>query len=166
MEIAFACPGCGKPVEGPIGPETTGLSCAVCGRTTPLPEVPELLAAPRLGRCPVCGSGDLYVQKDFHRGVGILLAAIGLLLGPFTSWISVGVALVVDTALYLVVPNVAICYACNAQLREFPKERAPGGFDIAIHDAYKFDRRHPPRREMAVAGPLAKRLRAQGRPAP
>ena len=79
---------------------------------------------------------------------------------------SVGVAVVMDAGLYLVVPTVAICYACNAQVRGFPKDRTPASFQIAIHDAYKFDRRHPPRRELAVAGPLANRLRAKGRPPP
>ena len=116
-----------------------------------------------LSVCAVCGGRDLYRQKDFRRSLGLALAAVGLLLGPFTSWISVGVAVVVDAVLYLVVGNVSVCYACDAQVRGLPKARQPAPFDIAVHDAYKFGKRFPPRRDVAVAGPLARRLRREGK---
>ena len=159
--LAFACPGCGAPVEGKLTPDTVAMTCSQCAHSTPLPERTETLNDTPLSRCCVCGGQDLYAQRDFSRPLGLTIAAIGLLLGPFTYWISVGIAVALDALLYLLVSSVSICYACNAQFRGVAKGNLPEPFDIAIHDVYKFNRRHPPRREVAVAGPLQKRLREE-----
>ena len=137
-------------------PSTPGL------QVTALPEAasspPD--AAPPV--CCVCGSHDLYGQRDFNRTLGLTLAAIGLALGPLTSWISTIVAVVLDAGLFLIVPTVAVCYACNAQYRGFARPRAPKPFEIAIHDAYKFGKRFPPRRDVAVADPRPGLNRSKG----
>ena len=167
-ELAFACPGpdCGEPVEGPLTAESTAIACPACQHETALPEARETLESVPLSRCCVCGSNDLYSQRDFNRPLGLTIAAIGLLLGPFTMWISTVAAIALDAILYLIVSTVSVCYACNAQYRGVAKAARPEVFDIAIHDVYKFNRRHPPRREVAVAGPLQKRLRAEAPPQP
>jgi hypothetical protein len=165
IALALACPACGKPVEAPLDPSRPQATCTACGRETGLPEAAGLAPGAMPPACVVCGSADLYVQRDFNRPLGLTIAAVGLALGPFTSWISTVVAIAVDAVLYLVVPLVAVCYACNAQYRGFRREQAPKAFDIAIHDVYKFGKRFPPRRDVAVAGPLAKRLAFEG-PAP
>lgn len=157
LELSFACPGCGNPVEGRLTPGTTDLTCPTCARETVLPERNELLASSPLAPCTVCGSHDLYHQRDFNRKIGLLIVAIGCVLGPWTHWISAVVAIVIDFLLFLVVPTMSICYACNAQYRGHPKERKAPEFDIAIHDAYKFGKRFPPRRQAAVAGPYQQR---------
>ena len=168
LELAFACPapGCGKPVEGRLGPDVRELACDACAHVTPLPEAASTPtdAAPRT--CCVCGASDLYGQRDFNRALGLTLAAIGLALGPLTGWISTIVAVVIDAVLYMLMPTVAVCYACNAQYRGFARARAPKAFEIAIHDAYKFGKRFPPRRALAVAGPLAQRLQLEGKTPP
>jgi hypothetical protein len=166
LEIAIACPGCGRPVEGPLDPGAAALTCKACGRRTELPEAGDLAPGRMPERCAVCGSADLYVQRDFNRPLGLLLAAVGLALGPFTMWISTVVAIAVDAVLYVVTPRMAVCYACNAQYRGFDPAETPKPFDIAIHDAYKFGKRFPPRRDVAVAGPLAKRLLFEGKAPP
>ena len=81
-------------------------------------------------------------------------------------WISTVAAIAIDAVLYVVTPLMSVCYACNAQDRGFAKDEAPPPFDIAIHDAYKFGKRFPPRREVAVAGPLALRLMFEGKAPP
>ena len=163
LTLAFACPRCGAVVEGRLTPTIASMPCAACGAEVALPEAGEAGASRRADRCPVCGSSDLYQQRDFNRGVGLSLAAVGLALGPFTHWISTVVAIAVDAVLYLLVAPVAICYACEAQQRGFPRKAGPPAFDIAVFDAYKFGKRFPPRREAAVAGPLARRLKREGK---
>ena len=163
LTLAFACPRCGAAVEGSLAPATASMPCASCGAQVPLPEAGEVAASRRADRCPVCGSGDLFQQRDFNRAVGLTLAAVGLALGPFTHWISTVAAIAVDAVLYLLVAPVAICYACEAQQRGFDKKNGPPAFDIAVFDAYKFGKRFPPRREAAVAGPLARRLKREGK---
>jgi len=166
IQIAFACPGCGKPVEGALGAAVESLACGACGRVTPLPEAATSPTDRPPPVCCVCGAHELYGQRDFNRSLGLTLACIGLLLGPFTSWISTVVALAIDAGLYVVVPSVAICYACNAQYRGFARPQGAPGFEIAIHDAYKFGKRFPPRRAQAVAGPFALRLQLEGKVPP
>jgi hypothetical protein len=163
LEIAFACPGCGAPVEGRFAPDVASLACAACRRVTPLPEAATSPVDAPPPVCPVCGSHEHYGHRDFNRGLGLTLAAIGLLLGPFTGWISTIVAVAIDALLWLLMPTVSVCYACSTQVRGFRRAKAPPGFEIAIHDAYKFGKRFPPRREAAVAGPYQQRLRLEGR---
>jgi hypothetical protein len=162
LDIAFACPACGDAVEGVLDTGIDSMTCPHCAHVTALPEAATLLESAPLTPCTVCGAPKLYAHRDFSRKIGLTIVAIGCVLGPFTHWISVGVAILIDFVLYWMVPNVAICYACSAQYRGFRKDRKPVEFDIAIHDAYKFSKRHPPRREMAVAGPLQMRLRYEG----
>jgi hypothetical protein len=154
--IAFACPSCGEAVEGSVDATTTAMACARCGRAAPLPEAAALGASGRVEACPVCGSRDLYRQRDFSRRVGIGLVAVGVLTGPFTHWISTVAFVGLDAVLYLLVPSVAICYACEAQVRGYDAAGAPPPFDVAVHDLYRFGKRFPPRREAAVAGPRAR----------
>jgi hypothetical protein len=157
LTVSFACPACGASTEVDLTPATESPLCSRCKALTSLPGADELARTGAPEVCLVCGCSDLYRQKDFNRPLGLTLAAIGLLAGPFTHWISTIAAIGLDAGLYLVVPNVAVCYACESQVRGFDKAKAPPPFDIAIHDAYKFGKRFPPRREMAVAGPLRRR---------
>jgi hypothetical protein len=163
VTLSFACPACGAPVEGPLEPATDAMTCPSCGAATPLPEAGAIAASGTAGPCPVCGSVDLYRQKDFNRALGLALAGAGLAAGPFTSWISTVAAIGLDAGLYLVVPWVVVCYACEAQVRGVDREKAPPPFDIAVHDAYKFGKRFPPRRGQAVAGPLERRREFEAR---
>jgi hypothetical protein len=163
LTLAFCCPSCGRAVEGPVGPETADMTCAACGKATPLPEAAALAASQAADRCPVCGSPDMYQQRDFNRKLGVALVAAGVLTGPFTQWISTLAFVGADALLYVLVPPVAICYACEAQQRGFEKAKGPRPFDIAIHDAYRFGKRFPPRREAAVAGPFVRRQMADGK---
>lgn len=159
LSLAFACPACGEAVEGRLDPaansesSTPEMTCRKCAKATPLPEAKGLAETRAVVACPVCGSADLYQQRDFNRVLGIGLVVVGVLTGPFTHWISTIAFVGLDALLYLFVSPVAICYACEGQIRGFDAKKGPGAFDIGVHDAYRFGKRYPPRREMAVAGP-------------
>lgn len=163
LSLTFACPSCGSAVDGALEAGTTAMACPSCKAVTPLPEAPAIVREGVGKVCPVCGSTDLYQQRDFNRKLGLGLAAVGLLTGPFTQWISTVAFVALDAGLYLVVPPVAICYACEGQQRGFARGQGPPKFEIALHDVYKFAKRFPPRRAQAVAGPLARRLLQEGR---
>jgi hypothetical protein len=164
LTLAFACPSCGEAVEGPLEPATEAMACPGCGTSTPLPEAPALAVSRAADRCPVCGGADLYQQSDFSRALGVGLVAVGVLTGPFTQWISTVGFVVFDAVLYLLVPPVAVCYACEAQQRGFVAKGGPPKFDIAVHDLYRFGKRFPPRRQAAVAGPRTRLLAREGKP--
>ncbi len=164
--LAFACPACGGAVEGMLDATTSEMACPACSKATALPGAAAIGATRVVELCPVCGSTDLYQQSDFNRALGIGLVLVGVLSGPFTHWISTVAFVGLDAVLYAFVPPVAVCYACEAQVRGFDAKKGPGKFDIAVHDAYRFGKRFPPRREAAVAGPRQRLLLREAKAKP
>ncbi|MGE3822421.1 MAG: hypothetical protein AB7I30_23650 [Isosphaeraceae bacterium] len=148
MELTFECPKCGA--VGSSSPvEAGGLArCPAC------PEVrairPEAIDAEGLLACPLCGTEDLYLQKDFPQGLGlaIVVAAIGI---STVFWYqdrpvpALGILLLsalVDMVLYSRVGDVTICYRCLSQYRG--AQANPAGrfhpFDLAIGERYRQER--------------------------
>lgn len=144
MSVVFGCPGCGKGVEGAAGAVAR---CPRCGARTPLPPAPAPLTA-----CLRCG-GELYRHRDFNQKLGLAIVAAGAVAWFATSsfW-TLAVAAAVDLALYLALPDVAICYRCQAHHREFAGIAAISKFDLERHEHHRFRRareegRLPPRAE-------------------
>ncbi|HEY7513649.1 MAG TPA: hypothetical protein VIC87_04200 [Vicinamibacteria bacterium] len=133
-EIAFACPRCGA--ETTAGLDGRG-SCASCGEPTVL----ALSAAVREGgpvdRCPACAGEQLYVQRDFNQKVGLGIVVVGAALAPFTPYYaSLGVAAAVDAVLYMLLPEITVCYRCHAHFRGFPRNPRHEAFDLHIAEQY------------------------------
>lgn len=96
--------------------------------------------------CPHCGCPDLFVRKDFPQRLGLALVAgaalafLVLAAIPQTFyigvWVLVGVTLI-DAMLYLLVPKVATCYRCRADLRGYPLNPRLEGFELSIAEKYR-----------------------------
>jgi hypothetical protein len=139
-EIAFACPACGR--EALAGLDGKG-RCPSCGAEASL-SVPEGATRDRLvENCPACGSGNLYVQRDFNQKVGIAIVAVGAVLAPFTPYYgSLIAAALVDAGLYAVLPEITVCYRCHAHFRGFARNPRHAAFDL--HIAEQYDVKAPP----------------------
>ncbi len=86
----------------------------------------------------------LYQQKDFRQAIGCTVILIAAILAPWTYYVSLGVAALIDLVLYQLADNVIICYriACHAHIRGLPAGNKVGPFDLSIHDHYRMlDRR-------------------------
>ncbi|MFQ5844259.1 MAG: hypothetical protein ACE5JG_04645 [Planctomycetota bacterium] len=148
MSVVFGCAGCGRGVEGEAGGE---VACPRCGTTSTLRPGPE-----RLSSCLCCGCPELYRHRDFSQKMGLLLIAAGVALSLLlASFLPLVVAALVDLALYGLLPDVAVCYACRAHHRDLPglKEIAP--FDLERHEHHRQARarregRVPPREDEAA----------------
>jgi hypothetical protein len=131
MKVEFGCPRCGRGVELEAG---TKAPCRHCGAEASLPAAPSVA-----GACLACGCTELYRHRDFNQKLGLALVALGavlwLALGSF--WPMVGAA-VLDLLLYLALPDVAICYRCQAHHRGFDAIRTVPRFDLARHEHYRF----------------------------
>jgi hypothetical protein len=133
-EIAFRCPGCGA--EAAAGLDGRG-RCR-CGRETKLAMEGALGAGGAVEACPACGGRQLYVQRDFNQKAGLAIVVVGGLLAPFTPYYSsLLVAALVDALLYALLPEIAICYRCQAHFRGFPRSPAHRPFDL--HTAEQYD---------------------------
>lgn len=136
-EIAFGCPRCGK--EALCGLDGRG-RCPACGTEAPLSLSPSLREQRVVDVCPACQGTQLYVQRDFNQKAGLAIVVLGALLAPFTPfYASLWAAAALDAALYALLPEIAICYRCQAHFRGFRRNPAHLPFDL--HMAEQYDRR-------------------------
>jgi hypothetical protein len=133
-EIAFACPSCGR--EAAAGLDGRG-ACPHCGSPVQLDVPPVTRDSRVLEACPVCGNSLLYVQRDFNQKVGLGVVVVGAALAPFTPFYSsLFVAAAVDAALYALLPDVTVCYRCQAHLRGFARNPRHQPFDLHLAEQY------------------------------
>ena len=133
-EIAFACPSCG-------GEATTGLdgdgSCTRCEERPRLDVSQKLREQRVVERCTACDSTQLYVQRDFNQRAGLVIVVIGAVLAPFTPYYSsLFVAAAIDAVLYMLLPEITVCYRCHAHFRGFAKNPEHEIFDLHIAEQY------------------------------
>jgi hypothetical protein len=132
-EVAFACPACRQ--EALAGLDGQG-RCASCGAAAPL-SVPEAVAASRVvEQCLSCGGAQLYVQRDFNQKAGLAVVVLGAVLAPFTYYVSLFAAAAIDAALYLMLPEITVCYRCHAHYRGFARNPAHQAFDLHLAEQY------------------------------
>jgi hypothetical protein len=110
-------------------------------RTLELPETAR--AGGPIERCPACGATRLYVQRDFNQKAGLAIVVVGAALAPFTPFYSsLFAAAALDAALYAVLPEITVCYRCQAHLRGFARNPGHEAFDL--HVAEQYDPPPPP----------------------
>ena len=80
MQIGYDCPTCSAPVRL-AGIETLSvLACPHCGTALEVPADGFATdSPPRLARCLVCPSADLFIRKDFPQRLGVGIVVVGLL---------------------------------------------------------------------------------------
>jgi hypothetical protein len=135
VEIAFRCGPCGgEAVCGLVGPGR----CTACGVEASL-NVPAALAQSRVIEvCPACDGRQFYVQRDFNQRAGLAVVIVGAVLAPFTPYYSsLFVAAAIDAALYLLLPEITVCYRCQAHFRGFRRNPRHEAFDL--HTAEQYD---------------------------
>jgi hypothetical protein len=140
-EISFRCRECQG--EAVCGLDGRG-RCRACAAQPSLP-VPAAWAESRtVDGCPACGGTLLYVQRDFNQRAGLAIVVLGAVLAPFTPYYaSLVVAVLVDAALYLLLPEITVCYRCHAHFRGFRRNPAHAPFDL--HLAEQYELHEPPR---------------------
>jgi DNA-directed RNA polymerase subunit RPC12/RpoP len=133
-EIAFRCSGC-------QGEATAGLDgvgrCGGCGAETRLTLSASIRERRIVDECPACQGRQLYVQRDFNQRAGLAVVVVGAVLAPFTPYYSsLVVAALIDAGLYLVLPEIAICYRCKAHFRGFQRNPEHQPFDLHTEEQY------------------------------
>jgi hypothetical protein len=133
-EIAFRCPSCaGEAVCG-----VDGRGRCRCGAEPTLTPSASLREAKIVDVCPACDGRQLYLQRDFNQRAGLAIVVVGAVLAPFTPYYSsLYVAAAVDTVLFLILPEITICYRCHAHFRRFARNPQHQGFDLHLAEQYE-----------------------------
>ena len=134
-EIAFTCPGLrARGHERPGRPGTLRALRGDGGRSSCRPPSPR---GSRWTDAPVCQGEQMYVQRDFNQRAGLAIVIVGAALAPFTPYYaSLFVAAAVDAVLYLLLPEITICYRCGTHFRGFPRNPKHQAFDLHIAEQY------------------------------
>lgn len=119
--------------------------CSACDAEKRISYSDSILEANKVDACPSCGKRAFYIQKDFNRNLGLGIVVICALIGLYYVWLdqpymfyaALGFAVVVDALLYLLLPEVTVCYACKAVFRGASKNAEHQGFDLHIADVYE-----------------------------
>jgi len=143
MQLIYQCPKCDSPNIEVISTTTTGLACSARDWSR------EITAADIENDCPkhclCCGNEDLWRQKDFPQGLGLLMVLTGGILSTI-AWAYVepvwalGILLVfaaIDMILYAVMNDVLVCYRCRARHRKANIQDDHPRFDLELNERYR-----------------------------
>lgn len=128
--VRWGCIGCGARLE--TEPVATVPPCPRCGAASPWEPSAEVLAGRGPDRCAVCGRSELFREKVIPRALGLGVVVVAAVLAPFTFYISLAVAALIDAVLYAVLPERAVCYRCRADHLGFAGTASLGKFDLHV----------------------------------
>jgi len=148
MELTFACPDCGVVSRIREIESASTIKCSACGHARQVRH--ESIKAVGLAACALCGTDDLYIQKDFPHILGLSIVVVGFVVSsvfwayymPISTLAVLLLTAALDLVLYYLVPDVTICYRCLSQYRgkgaDTSSRFAP--FDLAIGERYRQER--------------------------
>jgi hypothetical protein len=148
MELTYSCKNCGT--VGYVSPLETALeaTCRRCGTARTIDR--SGCVEGELAFCPMCSTYDLYIQKDFPKGLGLFIVLVGFAIStvfwyyemPLLTYLVLIISIALDFFLYYRVPDVTICYRCQSQFRG--KGSSPPGrfkpFDLGVGERYRQER--------------------------
>ncbi len=134
--VTYPCRQCQAPLERALDGGDAA-PCAQCGAAQELSKRYQENGA--VLRCPACDLKVLYRQKDFRQALGCVVVLVASILAPFTFYLSLVAAALIDAVLYWLARDVVICYGfqCRAHIRGLPPGPGVLPFDLSIHDYYR-----------------------------
>jgi hypothetical protein len=135
VQLTFHCPACGQLNRTGEPPATGTLGCVHCAWTRSVAASQTPLTS-----CVVCGNADLWRQKDFPQSLGLALVAAGAVLSSiawYFHWPQTALGLLMafalaDMLVFMLMPDVLVCYRCKARHRAVPSS-------LAEHSAFSHE---------------------------
>jgi hypothetical protein len=151
--LTFGCPKCGAMNRQAI-PSGGGAACA-CGwagscdtGSCDTGSCDTGGASPEPEHCLVCGCHDLWRQKDFPQGAGLLMVGLAIVSSTiaYALWrpiLALGILMffaLIDAAIYALMRDVLVCYRCRARHGGFLPAAAHPTFDLETAERYRQER--------------------------
>jgi hypothetical protein len=127
------------------------LVCAECGRQVSLHTECVTTTGGLVG-CLACGHPELFTRKSCPPSLGIVVVVVAAVLAPWTYYLSLVGAAIIDFALYRLVPDVVACYVCGAEHRAFGATPRHPRFDRQIEERLRYGPRAVMGRAMRSGG--------------
>lgn len=98
----------------------------------------RLTAQGGLVGCLACGHPELYTQRAFPRGLGLAIVVAAAVLAPFTWYLSLVGAALLDAVLFWTAPSIVVCYVCGTRHRGFASEPRHPRYDLGIAERLRY----------------------------
>lgn len=143
MQILFSCPSCCRTARSEVEATSATIGCEHCAWSRPLKPSDFTEGQPQ--HCLICGCDDLWRQKDFPQKLGLAFVALGAILSTLaTAYYYPTTALIVllafalgDLVLYAVMPDVLVCYRCQARHRHTAIGESVPRFNLETAERYR-----------------------------
>ncbi len=120
MHVTFRCSNCDQSRRSHDCHAGGAVECG-CGWTRPITANDITGEAPN--HCLVCGTLDLWRQKDFPPSLGLMFVAIGVVTSSIAIYYhqpvwAIGILMalaLLDMLLFAVMSDVLVCYRCQAR---------------------------------------------------
>ncbi|MFO1007831.1 MAG: hypothetical protein U0929_17860 [Planctomycetaceae bacterium] len=120
MHVTFRCPNCDQSRRSDDCRPGKSVRCE-CGWSKPVTEKDFEGNAPN--HCLICGTLDLWRQKDFPPSLGLLCVATGAITSSIAWYYhqpiwAMGILMafaLLDMSLYVFMSDVLVCYRCRAR---------------------------------------------------
>ena len=159
MRMAFLCPVCERQTQTEVDDSTEVLRCDHCQWSRPIAAGDVTDDIPR--KCLCCGCDVLWKQRDFPPKLGLAIVASAAILSSI-AWaymlpvVAIGILMgfgILDFVLYAIMPDVQVCYRCNARFRHPSLPDELPTFNLETAERY---RQESLRLEAAKGRPAAK----------
>jgi hypothetical protein len=143
MNVTFSCPRCDATSNAEFAVAAPSIECPRCNAAIDAPQ--GAWGEHELRRCLVCGSGDLFVRKDFPQRLGLAIVVAGFAASCVTwyfYWTYLTFAVLAATALldmglFFIVGESLVCYRCQAEYRRLARMAEHGPFNLETHERYR-----------------------------
>lgn len=145
MQLVFQCPKCDAANYRDVSAEQRSVKCSECEWQREIPSADIVADHDRPQRCLSCGNPDLWRQKDFPQGLGLLLVVTGATLATI-AWAAYeplyafGILLVfaaLDMLLFVFMQDVLVCYRCRSRHRKADLGEDYPRFDLELAERYR-----------------------------
>ena len=145
MELRYPCPQCGTESRKAAAEASTVLSCVRCPYAGLLPL--DWTRDHRVRLCPLCGCEEIFKRRDFNQRLAILLLTFGIMLSPFTRYLSFLVSSVLVLIFYVTAQEALICYRCRTHIRGHLPTDDHNRYDPSVNERVRRLRGRSPDRE-------------------
>ena len=143
MQIRYVCPRCEHQMRGQVSPGQARLACSHCDWDRSIPADAIDNGQPR--QCLACGCPDLWRQKDFPQRLGVAMVAAGAIaffvaMAFYMPVVGIGILMAfaaVDLVLYVTMPDVLVCYRCQARHRTAGPIASETYFQLETFERYR-----------------------------